>query len=430
MRVVRTSLHASILCIALVSASVARAESAADKATAREVATEGIGLYKEGKYADALDRLRRAQELYDAPVHLLYIARAQEKLGQLVEASENYRLLDHYTLPHNAPDAWVSAVEDGRKELAELEPRIPKLRVVSDPENLPSPALTIDGAEVSAAVIGIARPANPGKHHVVLSAQGYAKAEADVELAEKDEKDVSLTLAPAPATAASPAADGAASATSDKATSSDDDKPSSIGFLLGLRLGVGVPTGTLFHPIGVAGIPSKDLQTSELFGTGGTGELHVGLRVGYYFTPVFYVSGQSLSPGKGTAQITDVKGTKAGEMGLGLIVGSAPNRLGGFGELDFVLSSSFTATGKVLNGPDCTFTASGGALRFGGGAVFPVSTWLHVTPVATATIGRFTTIDSKCLIQRSELTDAEKRTHGLIMIGIGGDWVLGGSRGK
>ena len=37
------------------------------------------GSVSEGKYADALDRLRRAQALYDAPVHLLYIARAQDK---------------------------------------------------------------------------------------------------------------------------------------------------------------------------------------------------------------------------------------------------------------------------------------------------------------------------------------------------------------
>src|SRR5215471_15936936 len=135
-------------------ADSALAQTAADKATAREAATEGIRLYKSGKYADALDRLRRAQSLYDAPVHLLYIARAQDKLGQLVEASENYRLLDHYTLPAGAPAAWTSAVEDGRKELANLEPRIPKLRIVATPANLKDAAVEIDGAKVSSAVLG------------------------------------------------------------------------------------------------------------------------------------------------------------------------------------------------------------------------------------------------------------------------------------
>src|ERR1700743_1878747 len=100
---------------ALLVSPGARAQSAADKATAREAATEGIGLYRAGKYAQALDRLKRAQALYDAPVHLLYIARAEEKLGQLVEAPETYRSLDRYTLPAGAPAAWTAAVEDGRK---------------------------------------------------------------------------------------------------------------------------------------------------------------------------------------------------------------------------------------------------------------------------------------------------------------------------
>src|ERR1700759_5347182 len=100
-------------CFAVVTAAAlvlgggpAGAQSAADKATAREAATQGIGLYRAGKYADALDRLKRAQALYDAPVHLLYIARCQAKLGQLVEAAENYRLLDRYKLPSDAQAPW------------------------------------------------------------------------------------------------------------------------------------------------------------------------------------------------------------------------------------------------------------------------------------------------------------------------------------
>src|SRR3954447_22964999 len=113
---------------ALLTAVPTFAETAADKATAREVATEGLGLYKEEKYAEALDRLKRAQALYDAPVHLLYIARSQDKLGQLVESVETYRQLDRYQLPQGAPEAWVTAVEEGRKELSRIEPRVPKVR--------------------------------------------------------------------------------------------------------------------------------------------------------------------------------------------------------------------------------------------------------------------------------------------------------------
>jgi Flp pilus assembly protein TadD len=75
----------------VVSSVPAQAQSAADKATARQLATQGIKLYGEGKYAQALDLLQRAQTLYDAPVHLLYIARCQHRVGQLVESAETYR---------------------------------------------------------------------------------------------------------------------------------------------------------------------------------------------------------------------------------------------------------------------------------------------------------------------------------------------------
>src|SRR5664280_675076 len=67
--------------------AVTSAQTASDKATARQMATEGIQSYKQGKYAEALDLLQRAEQLYDAPVHLIYIARVQAALGKLVELS-------------------------------------------------------------------------------------------------------------------------------------------------------------------------------------------------------------------------------------------------------------------------------------------------------------------------------------------------------
>jgi hypothetical protein len=412
----------------LVVTKPARAESAADKATAREAATQGIELYKAGKYDEALDRLKRAQALYDAPVHLLYIARSQAKLAQLVEAAENYRLLDHYTLPANAPEAWTSAVDDGRKELAELEPRIPQLRVVVEPKDAPGQTLEIDDAAVSAAVIGIARPINPGKHHVKVSAQGFAPAETDAELAEKDSKDVSLKLTPG----ASPPPPIATPADSASKASTDSSNFSPVGFLLGVRLGAGVPTGTLFHLHTASGSVNRDLQTSDAFETGGAGELHFGLRIARYFTPVLYLEGESPSPGNGFAGLQGIKSTSAGSFGLGLIAGSAPNRLGGFGELDIAFINTFSLTAKnpVTTRDDCKASATGGALRFGGGAVLPVSTWLHVTPVVMATIGRFTSIDAGCLTGSTDRTiaTADQRTHGMIFIGIGGDAVLGNDR--
>src|SRR5688572_19890431 len=105
------------------------AQSASDKATARKLATVGIKLYQEQKFEEALDKLRRAQELYDAPVHVLYMARCQVKLGKLVEGAESYRRLVRTELEPNAPDVFQTAITDGEKELAEVEPRVPFLTI-------------------------------------------------------------------------------------------------------------------------------------------------------------------------------------------------------------------------------------------------------------------------------------------------------------
>jgi hypothetical protein len=416
----------------LLGAGPVSAQSAADKATAREAATQGIGLYRAGKYADALDRLKRAQALYDAPVHLLYIARCQAKLGQLVEAAENYRLLEHYALPSDAPAAWKSAVDDGSKELAEVEPRVPRLKIVTDPVSVPGAALTIDGAAVSSAVVGIERPTNPGKHHIAISAPGFSSAEADTTLVEGQTAEATLHLAPGAGAAAVPAATPAVQVPPPKSEPEPEpQKRSLVGFLGGLRLGVGVPVGTLLH-INAAGV-DRDVAASDAFGAGGSLELHVGVRIARYFTPVLYIEGQTLSSGDGLFPNvkTTLSNTRAGAFGIGIMIGSAPGKLGGFGEFDFVPVTSFNLTTTAPLQPEktCDLAAKGGAIRFGGGAVIPVLDWLHLTPVVLATIGTFTHLDASGTCDAyppsGDIASENRRTHGMLFFGVGGDVVLG-----
>lgn len=423
------------LAVVLVSSAVApavRAESAADKATAREVATEGIQLYRAGKYADALDRFRRAQALYDAPVHLLYIARSQAKLGQLVEASENYRLLDHYALPSGAPPAWVSAVDDGRKELQALEPRIPKLRILTDP-GVRDPSLRVDGNPVSAAVLGLPRPVNPGQHHVELAVNGFEPGVADVAIAESESKDVTVRPgrpvagAPIPPPAAPPNGPPPPGA----APTGAEEKPSLIGFLAGARLGGAVPTGQALHFTGARGIVSQDINMSDVFQSGGGAELHLGVRIAQYFTPVLYAETEGLTPGSGFDRASKISGTTARSAGLGLIVGTAPHKLGGFGELDFLTESySYTSTPNTST-QECKVKASGGALRLGGGGFLPIVSFLNATAFAMITVGRFASLETSgntCVVSGGDIPSDDQRTHSSVFIGIGGDFVFGADR--
>jgi hypothetical protein len=420
----------------------ALAQSAADKATAREVATQGIELFRAGRYPEALDRLRRAQALYDAPVHLLYIARTQEKLGQLVEAAENYRLLDHYPLPSGAPPAWVSAVEDGRKELQALEPRVPRLRILTDP-GVRDPTLRVDGNPVSAATLGIPRPVNPGPHRVELSIPGYEPGVADVTVQEKESRDVTVRPGRAIQGQQFPPPGSAPGPAPAPAPTSPSDKPSLIGFLAGLRLGGSIPTGQALH----VGPPNAghDINMSDVFQSGGGLELHAGVRIAQYFTPVLFGEGQKQAPGNGFTILRPIgnqalafgkpQDQTSQSYGIGLIVGTQPHKLGGYGEIDFVAETySFSALPAAGTG-ECKFKLTGGALRLGGGGFLPVLPFLNATAFAMVSIGRFGSFDvsgTTCQVATlgGDISSDNQRTHSSVFIGLGGDFVFGADRVK
>src|ERR1700743_1003188 len=95
-----------------------------DRAGARVAATEGVKAINEKRWADAADLFTRAESLVHSPVHLLYLARAQEKLGKLVKARENYNRIirEHYGA--DAPDAFRQAQTSAQQEVGPIEPRI------------------------------------------------------------------------------------------------------------------------------------------------------------------------------------------------------------------------------------------------------------------------------------------------------------------
>jgi hypothetical protein len=119
-------------------------------------------------------------------------------MGKLVEAQESYETLTHRELPPVAPEPFRDAVEVGKRELVELRPRIPTLRieVKPAPSTLRNLSLTINGRPLPAEVIGIARPMNPGTYQITATAWGTPPAKAvKVTLVERDARSVDVILA-------------------------------------------------------------------------------------------------------------------------------------------------------------------------------------------------------------------------------------------
>ena len=78
--------------LALVTAApMARAQSDADRATARELGQQGFQALDAKDYKTAEDRLRRADQLVHAPTLLLGLARAEAGLHRYVHAQETYQ---------------------------------------------------------------------------------------------------------------------------------------------------------------------------------------------------------------------------------------------------------------------------------------------------------------------------------------------------
>jgi tetratricopeptide (TPR) repeat protein len=149
------------------------------RAVARAIGEEGLSLYDQGRYVDALDRFERADDLIKAPTLGLMAARSLERLGRLVEASNRYQQVTDAKLAADAPDSFKQAQATAAKERETLTPRIPTVDVsVEGPGAAEVSSLMLDGRRVSPSYIGSARPiaskipVDPGDHRLEAKATG------------------------------------------------------------------------------------------------------------------------------------------------------------------------------------------------------------------------------------------------------------------
>ena len=254
----------------------------AQRAAARDLFKQGDELQRASRFAEALDKFQRAQQLFSAPTNELRIAECEAALGRLVESTEAFRSVMRTSLPIGAPQAFQEAIDRAKVELAQVEPRVPRLVVQVQPSNAPSMQLQLDGQNVSSALIDEPIPLDPGAHHVAAIATGYEGADQSVVLKEGQTRNLLLSLKPAVDTAAaSPVATALSTAPPQPSTSQpasgtppppppieESDKgagapkPSRTGLLVGAHLGLEGIVGVL--PVG----SGESLATSRVAGSG------------------------------------------------------------------------------------------------------------------------------------------------------------------
>lgn|SRR6185369_4977510 len=252
---------ASVLALALgmsLAEPSAWAQSDDERAGARVAATEGVKAMNEKRFADAADLFSRAESLVHSPVHLLYLARSQEKLGLLVKARENYTKILHEKYGPDAPDAFRQAQASAQQEVGGLDSRIGAVTVKVDGANGPV-AVTMDGEQVPPALVGLPLPVDPGKHTFQAIGTDLKSDPVTVDVSESGREALTLTLkpspgavapgaaAPVPASAPAAAAPAATAPTTPPQSTSSGSNGMKIGAYAALGVGVvGVGLGTVF----------------------------------------------------------------------------------------------------------------------------------------------------------------------------------------
>jgi hypothetical protein len=172
-----------------------------DRAGARVAATEGVKAINEKRWADAADLFARAESLVHSPVHLLYLARAQEKLGKLVKARENYNRIIREKYGADAPDAFRQAQSSAQQEVGGLDARLAAITVKLDGEK-GAVTVTMDGEKVPPALLGLPLPVDPGTHTFVAAGTDLKSEPVTVTVTEGGKDVITLTVKAAPGTLA------------------------------------------------------------------------------------------------------------------------------------------------------------------------------------------------------------------------------------
>ena len=232
----------SLLLVALSApSSVAWAQNAQDRESARQLLDRGDAQLEKGDLEGALASYRAAHELMHVPTTGLEVARISAKLGKLVEARDV--ALEVIRMPAAAREAKPfkvarAAAEDLARELAT---QIPTLRLELTPEAAADQAsLEIDERSVPPAALGLGYALNPGRHRVQIAATGYRPVAQDITLRPGETKTLRVKLVLAPKAKVQPPPPPEASPAPPPERSST--WPQWVGFSLG---GAGLVAGTV-----------------------------------------------------------------------------------------------------------------------------------------------------------------------------------------
>jgi hypothetical protein len=170
-------------------------EQPRDPVAAEASFSQGVQALRAGDWTAACAKFRKSMALEPAVSTQVKIARCLEHEGRLAAAWYAYQqALKLNREPGSASEARRQELEDLiRAAVAEIEPRVPKLRVAVRPQ---PPGLVVrrDGEPMPLAALGDALPIDAGEHEIVAVAPGHIEQRRRVSIEAGRLVDVALEL--------------------------------------------------------------------------------------------------------------------------------------------------------------------------------------------------------------------------------------------
>ncbi len=201
MPVIRNSSLLALL-LALTPTLVAPLARAAPEPTPSEISVarrlfdEGKAAEDAGRFREAAEKFRKAVAIKDTPGIRFHLARCEEEQGALVESLVEYeRAAELLESGVRAPD--VEKLLPRARE--RVQAKVASL-VVTLPDGVQGAVVELDGKTLSASVLGVAIPMNPGKHQLRASAPGRVSFVSELKLVTGEASRVEVELRAVPST--------------------------------------------------------------------------------------------------------------------------------------------------------------------------------------------------------------------------------------
>ncbi len=178
----------ALVTITLVGAALptqAFAQSGEQSAAADALFRQAVGLAKQKKFDQAIEKFQASYALEPARGTLQGLALAEEKAGRIASASGHYREL--VDISREAHDG--AREKAAKKRLEALDPRVPHLSVSVKVQRSGAEVL-LDGAVLPKGALATSLPADPGKHTITARADDGSRFSSEVELKEGESKEI------------------------------------------------------------------------------------------------------------------------------------------------------------------------------------------------------------------------------------------------